>query len=59
MMSYYDEIVEKVNQLIDENSVHNMNEMLMQLSHDAQLSQEQRFTQQQRLRDAIFVHHNG
>ncbi|MBQ0534660.1 DUF2526 family protein [Providencia huaxiensis] len=57
-MSYYDEIVEKVNQLIDENSVHNMNEMLMQLSHDPQINQEQRFEQQQRLRDAIFIHHN-
>ncbi|MCG9537206.1 MULTISPECIES: DUF2526 family protein [Providencia] len=57
-MSYYDEIVEKVNQLIDENSVHNMNEMLMQLSHDPQINQEQRFEQQQRLRDTIFIHHN-
>ncbi|CAB5539518.1 DUF2526 family protein [Providencia hangzhouensis] len=57
-MSYYDEIVEKVNRLIDENSVHNMNEMLMQLSHDPQINQEQRFEQQQRLRDAIFIHHN-
>ncbi|BBU95565.1 DUF2526 family protein [Providencia hangzhouensis] len=57
-MSYYDEIVEKVNQLIDENSVHKMNEMLMQLSHDPQINQEQRFEQQQRLREAIFIHHN-
>ncbi|MBW3118494.1 DUF2526 family protein [Providencia rettgeri] len=57
-MPYYDEIVEKVNQLIDENSVHKMNEMLMQLSHDQQINQEQRFEQQQRLREAIFIHHN-
>lgn len=57
-MSYYDEIVEKVNQLIDENSVHKMNEMLMQLSHDPQINQEQRFEQQQRLREAIFIHHD-
>ncbi|MEY0130275.1 DUF2526 family protein [Providencia rettgeri] len=57
-MSYYDEIVEKVNQLIDENSVHKMNEMLMQLSHDPQINQEQRFEQQQCLREAIFIHHN-
>ncbi|MEX0423524.1 DUF2526 family protein [Providencia rettgeri] len=57
-MPYYDEIVEKVNQLIDENSVHKMNEMLMQLSHDPQINQEQRFKQQQRLREAIFIHHN-
>ncbi|HDN2510256.1 MULTISPECIES: DUF2526 family protein [Providencia] len=57
-MSHYDEIVKKVNLLLDENSVHNMNEMLMQLSHDAELNQEQRFEQQQRLREAIFVHHD-
>lgn len=58
-MSHYDEIANKVNLLLDENSVHNMNEMLMQLSHDTELNQEQRFEQQQRLRDAIFEHHNS
>lgn len=57
-MSHYDEIIKKVDLLLDENSVHNMNEMLMQLSHDEQLNQAQRFEQQQRLRDAIFTHHN-
>nr|WP_154601792.1 DUF2526 family protein [Providencia alcalifaciens] len=45
--------------MLDENIVHNMNEMLMQLSHDEQLTQEQRFELQQRLREAIFVHHNS
>lgn len=58
-MSHYDEIVQKVDLLLDENSVHTMNEMLMQLSHDAVLNQEQRFEQQQRLREAIFSHHNS
>lgn len=58
-MSHYDEIVNKVDLLLDENSIHNMNEMLMQLSHDTELNQEQRFEQQQRLRDAIFEHHNS
>lgn len=58
-MSHYDEIVKKVNMLLDENSVHNMNEMLMQLSHNPELNQEQRFEQQQRLRDAIFSHYNS
>ncbi|BBG58609.1 Protein of uncharacterised function (DUF2526) [Providencia rustigianii] len=57
-MSHYDEIAQKVSLLLDENSVHNMNEMLMQLSHDEQLTQEQRFKLQQSLREAIFVHHN-
>ncbi|EPL9570832.1 DUF2526 family protein [Providencia rettgeri] len=58
-MSHYDGIVQKVDLLLDENSVRNMNEMLMQLSHDTELNQEQRFEQQQRLRDAIFEHHNS
>ncbi|HEQ1856597.1 TPA: DUF2526 family protein [Providencia alcalifaciens] len=58
-MDYYQEITNKVALLLDENSVHNMNEMLMQLSHDDKLTQEQRFELQQRLRDAIFVHHNS
>lgn len=58
-MNYYQEITNKVALLLDENSVHNMNEMLMQLSHDDKLTQEQRFELQQRLRNAIFVHHNS
>lgn len=58
-MNYYQEITNKVALLLNENSVHNMNEMLMQLSHDDKLTQEQRFELQQRLRDAIFVHHNS
>jgi hypothetical protein len=58
-VNYYQEITNKVALLLDENSVHNMNEMLMQLSHDDKLTQEQRFELQQRLRDAIFVHHNS
>lgn len=58
-MNYYQDITNKVALLLDENSVHNMNEMLMQLSHDDKLTQEQRFELQQRLRDAIFVHHNS
>ncbi|EMI2314538.1 DUF2526 family protein [Providencia rettgeri] len=53
-MPYYDEIIEKVDRLIGENSVHHMNEMLMQLSHDPQLNKDQRFTQQQRLREARY-----
>ncbi|MDR2226386.1 DUF2526 family protein [Providencia rettgeri] len=57
-MSHYDEIVQKVDLLLEENSIHTMNEMLMQLSHDTELNQDQRFEQQQRLRDAIFIHHN-
>ncbi len=58
-MDYYQDIANKVALLLDENIVHNMNEMLMQLSHDEQLTQEQRFELQQHLREAIFVHHNS
>lgn len=57
-MNYYQEITNKVAVLLDENSVRHMNEMLMQLSHDEQLTQEQRFELQQRLREAIFEHHH-
>lgn len=57
-MSYYQEIVQKVDALLAENIVHNMNELLSQLSHDEGLTQEQRYEQQQRLRGAIFAHHN-
>ncbi len=58
-MAHYDDIVQQVDLLLDESSVHNMNELLAQLSHDDELTQEQRFEQQQRLREAIFVHHNA
>ncbi|MDD9339271.1 MAG: DUF2526 family protein [Providencia heimbachae] len=58
-MAHYDDIVQQVDLRLDENSVHNMNELLTQLSHDDELTQEQRFEQQQRLREAIFVHHNA
>ncbi|WP_353242319.1 DUF2526 family protein [Providencia sp.] len=42
--------------LLDENSIHTVNEMLMQHSHNTKLNQDQRFEQQLRLRDAIFIH---
>lgn len=58
-MSYYQEIVQKVDALLAENIVHNMNELLSTLSHDDGLTQEQRYEQQQRLREAIFAHHNN
>ncbi|EOE0521605.1 DUF2526 family protein, partial [Providencia stuartii] len=56
-MQHYDNIVKHVDALLAENSISNMNILLAQLSHDAQLTQEQRFEQQQRLRKAIFKHH--
>ncbi len=57
-MTYYENIIEQVDALIIENSVTNMNTLLSKLSHDENLDQEQRHTQQQRLREAIYIHHD-
>jgi hypothetical protein len=38
---------------IDESVIAHMNELLIELSDDAELSREERYTQQQRLRTAI------
>ncbi|KPD02234.1 DUF2526 family protein [Moellerella wisconsensis] len=56
-MNYYDEIKNSVDARLKENSITEMNILLTQLSHDQKLTQEQRFEQQQRLREAIFTHH--
>ncbi|ELX8378635.1 DUF2526 family protein [Providencia vermicola] len=58
-MQHYKNIVKHVDSLLEENSIPNMNALLMQLSHDELLTQEQRFEQQQRLRNAIFKHHES
>ncbi len=58
-MQHYERIIKQVDSLLTENSISNMNVLLMQLSHDTLLTQEQRFEQQQRLRHAIFKHHNS
>ncbi|EMI5489726.1 DUF2526 family protein [Providencia stuartii] len=56
-MQHYEDIVKQVDSLLTENSIVNMNILLAQLSHDELLTQEQRFELQQRLRNAIFKHH--
>nr|WP_314265963.1 DUF2526 family protein [uncultured Moellerella sp.] len=56
-MTYYKNIVSNVDELVKENSVTNMNTLLVKLSHDENLTQDQRFEQQQRLREAIYNHH--
>lgn len=56
-MQHYEDIVKQVDSLLTENSIVNMNTLLAQLSHDELLTQEQRFELQQRLRNAIFKHH--
>ncbi|HAT6803157.1 TPA: DUF2526 family protein [Citrobacter freundii] len=55
-MSHLDEVSARVDAAIDEGVITHMNELLIALSDDAQLSREDRYTQQQRLRTAI-AHH--
>ncbi|EOA4402128.1 YdcY family protein [Citrobacter amalonaticus] len=55
-MSHLDEVSTRVDAAIDEGVITHMNELLIALSDDAQLSRDDRYTQQQRLRTAI-AHH--
>lgn len=52
-MSHLDEVSTRVDAAINDGSIIGMNELLVMLSDDAELSREDRFTQQQRLRTAI------
>ncbi len=56
-MSHLDEVIARVDETIAQSVIANMNELLVALSDDAALSREERYTQQQRLRQAIA--HNG
>ncbi|WP_312632953.1 DUF2526 family protein [Pseudescherichia sp.] len=56
-MSHLEEVVARVDAAINESVIAHMNELLVELSNDAELSREDRYTQQQRLRNAIA--HNG
>ena len=55
-MSHLDEVIARVDAAIEESVIAHMNELLIALSDDAELSREERYTQQQRLRTAI-AHH--
>ena len=55
-MSQLDEVIARVDAAIEESVIAHMNELLIALSDDAELSREDRYTQQQRLRTAI-AHH--
>ncbi|QJT80799.1 YdcY family protein [Kosakonia sp. MUSA4] len=55
-MSHLDEVVARVDAAIEQSVIIGMNELLVELSDDAALSREERYTQQQRLRTAI-AHH--
>ncbi|OUG65248.1 hypothetical protein AZZ62_003198 [Klebsiella variicola] len=53
---HLDEVIVKVDDTLAEGVITHMNELLIALSDDPQLSREERYTQQQRLRTAI-AHH--
>ena len=55
-MSHLNEVITRVDAAIDEGVIAHMNELLIELSDDAELSRDERYTQQQRLRTAI-AHH--
>lgn len=49
-MAHLDEVIVKVDDALAEGVIAHMNELLIALSDDAQLSREERYIQQQRLR---------
>ncbi|KMD09461.1 hypothetical protein SL70_01680 [Klebsiella pneumoniae] len=49
-MAHLDEVIVKVDDTLAEGVIAHMNELLIALSDDAQLSREERYIQQQRLR---------
>ncbi|EKS7399474.1 YdcY family protein [Enterobacter roggenkampii] len=55
-MSHLNEVIARVDAAIEESVITHMNELLIELSDDAELSREERYTQQQRLRTAISHH---
>ncbi|SUB71621.1 Protein of uncharacterised function (DUF2526) [Pluralibacter gergoviae] len=52
-MSHLDEVRSSVDAVIEQGIIAPMNELLIALSDDADLSREERYVQQQRLRTAI------
>nr|WP_318381671.1 YdcY family protein [uncultured Enterobacter sp.] len=52
-MSHLDEVIARVDATIEESVITHMNELLVSLSDDSELSRDERYTQQQRLRTAI------
>jgi len=55
-MPHLNDVIARVDAAIEESIITHMNELLIELSDDAELSREDRYTQQQRLRTAI-AHH--
>lgn len=55
-MAHLDEVIARVDAAIEESVITHMNELLVALSDDADISREARYEQQQKLRAAIFHH---
>lgn len=55
-MSHLEDVVARVDAAIAESVITHMNELLIALSEDTELAREDRYAQQQRLRNAI-AHH--
>ena len=55
-MSHLSDVTARVDAAIEESVIAHMNELLIEMSEDAELSREDRYTQQQRLRTAISHH---
>ncbi|WP_404684613.1 DUF2526 family protein [Raoultella terrigena] len=55
-MAHLDEVIARVDAAIAEGVITHMNELLIELSDDAELDRDDRYTQQQRLRTTI-AHH--
>ena len=55
-MSHLEEVIARVDAAVDQCVITHMNELLVELSEDTALSREDRYEQQQRLRNTI-AHH--
>ncbi|MEL2243249.1 YdcY family protein [Leclercia adecarboxylata] len=55
-MSHLEDVIARVDAAIAESVITHMNELLIALSEDTELTREDRYAQQQRLRNAI-AHH--
>jgi len=55
-MSHLNEVIGRVDAAIEESVIAHMNELLIELSDDNELSREDRYTKQRRLRAAISHH---
>ncbi|AYN25972.1 MULTISPECIES: DUF2526 family protein [Buttiauxella] len=52
-MAHLEDVIARVDAAVTENVIEHMNELLIELSDDAELTREDRYAQQQRLRNAI------